>query len=72
MNVLKHDPMSFFMSHFKKTHSFDILSLTQGDTVEVLAWFKSTRFTDLFCISDGVNPLEESDAILGEKPDFQV
>ena len=41
MNVLKHDPVTIFMTNIKFVHGNNILSLTKGNSVEHLHWVES-------------------------------
>ena len=41
MNVLKHDPVTIFMTNIKFVHGNNILSLTKGNSVKHLHWVDS-------------------------------
>lgn len=41
MDVLKHNPLAFFVSHFEEVHGDDVLTLTEGNLVELLSGIKT-------------------------------
>ena len=54
MDVLEHNPMTFFMSKIELLGSNNILSLTKGNLMKLFDWINATRTSKRFNIFNWV------------------